>query len=117
MSVMTPRHLATVAVVKERRKGRSSSPAFFSKSKTDGDGQRTPERIRQERGMPFEQKGAKFHADSEYVKTRHVSFGSFRVPELVSKRLFGATNATSCIGEEGKPSRKSKVMREHQFRN
>ena len=39
VSVMTPRHLATVALVRERRKGRSSSPAFFSKSKTDGEGQ------------------------------------------------------------------------------
>ena len=101
--------LETVALVRDE-KGRSSSPASNSKAKTDGEGQKpSKESSNEEEALQI--KGTKFHADSEFVKTRHVKFGILRCVKNYKSETgctFGRTCFFRHVEAEEKPSKKSK---------
>ena len=79
----------------QRRKGRSSSFAPNSKAKTNGE--QNPQKHQATKKRALHTKGAKFHADSEFVKTRHLSFGILPCVRTTSlkKDVYMATHAIS----------------------
>ena len=81
---------------------------------------KNPHRDQATKRKALQTKGAKFHADSTYVKTRHVSFGILLCVRITSLKEDApmATNSTSDIWRQKESPAKGqrKVVQKDQFR-
>ena len=93
----------------QRRKGRSSSPASRSKAKrTDGEGQKSSKGSGK-KGKALQTR-VKFHADSNSVKTRHVSSGALPVCQNYKSEkgcVYGDGCHSRLVEAEGKTNKRS----------
>ena len=121
VSVMTHKPLETVVKVRDE-KGRSSSLASHSKEKqTGGEGHKSSKGSgNKEETSKALWTRVKFHADSNSVKTRHVSSGILPCVRITNlkKDVYMATNVISdMLRQKESPTKdQRKVVQEDQLR-
>ena len=119
VSVMTSKPLETVALVRDEKDDRLLPHPIRRQRLTARD--KKTQRNHATKRKALQTKGAKFHADSNFVTTRHVSFGILQCVRITSlkKDVKLSTNAISdMLRQKGSSPAKGqrKVVRKDQLR-